>query len=53
MTNNKETKLFPERPEVHPKIYVFSVPSANFNGIYKVGYTVRNSEERIKEEVEN
>lgn len=48
---NKE--LFPQRPEAHPMIYAYELPgSADHVGQIKVGFTVRDIETRIKEQLQ-
>ena len=45
-------KYFSQRPNVSPIIYVYELPTAeDRKGLVKVGYTTRNTNDRIKEQV--
>ncbi len=47
-----EMEFFPQRPDSHPTIYAYEfVGVASHQGYIKVGYTERNVETRIKEQV--
>ena len=47
-----EMEFFPQRPESHPKIYAYEfVGVASHQGYIKVGYTERDVETRVKEQV--
>lgn len=53
MENNADlhSRYFPQKPNVNPQIYAFSLPEAEYAGILKIGYTSRNDVNiRIKEE---
>lgn len=44
--------LFKQRPEVYPTIYVYEIPNdTGRKGLLKVGYTTRDTRERIKEQL--
>jgi hypothetical protein len=48
MSNN----FFPLRPEANPTIYAYELPDvATHKGLLKVGYTIRDSKERIAEQL--
>ncbi len=48
-----EEEFFPQRSEAKPKIYAYELPDVvTHKGYIKVGYTVRNVEERIREQVQ-
>ena len=48
MSNN----FFPLRPEANPTIYAYELPSvATHKGLLKIGYTIRDSKERIAEQL--
>ena len=48
MSNN----FFPLRPEANPTIYAYELPDvATHKGLLKIGYTVRDSKERIAEQL--
>ena len=42
-------KFFPSRPNYLPKIYGYTEPSKEYDGLIKVGYTERDVETRMKE----
>ncbi len=45
-------KFFPQRPEANPTIYAYElVDVASHKGLLKVGYTTRNSKDRIAEQL--
>ena len=47
-----EMEFFPQRPESHPTIYAYEfVGVASHQGYIKVGYTERDVESRVKEQV--
>ena len=47
-----EMEFFPQRPESHPTIYAYEfVGVASHQGYIKVGYTERDVEARVKEQV--
>ncbi len=47
-----EMEFFPQRPESHPKIYAYEFAGvASHQGYIKVGYTERDVETRIREQV--
>lgn len=50
MITNKE-QLFPEREPLHPKIYVYSIDAPNREGLLKVGYTTRDINDRVDEQL--
>ena len=44
--------FFQERPDIHPTIYAYSLPGvASHNGYLKVGFTVRDVDTRVREQV--
>ncbi|NCU42248.1 MAG: GIY-YIG nuclease family protein, partial [Candidatus Moranbacteria bacterium] len=46
-------KYFTPRPDVHPTIYAYEIVGAeNRKGLLKVGYTTRNAQDRIKEQLQ-
>ena len=45
-----EMDFFPQRPESHPTIYAYEIIGAN-QGYIKVGYTERDVETRINEQL--
>ncbi len=46
-------KYFTKRPELKPTIYVYEILSAeNRKGLVKIGYTTRNTKDRIKEQLQ-
>jgi len=48
-----DNKYFRQRPELKPTIYVYEIPDAeNRKGLVKVGYTTRDAQSRIKEQLQ-
>ncbi|MDF1877664.1 GIY-YIG nuclease family protein [Sulfurimonas sp. SAG-AH-194-L11] len=46
------SEFFPQRPEQNPTIYAYKIIDAkNREGLLKVGFTSRNAQERIKEQL--
>lgn len=46
-------KYFTPRPDVHPTIYAYEIVGAeNRKGLLKIGYTTRNAQDRIKEQLQ-
>lgn len=44
--------FFPPRPELKPKIYAYELPGVpDHKGLLKIGFTTRNSQERVAEQV--
>ena len=43
--------FFPERPTVNPKIYAYSIDAPNREGLLKIGYTSRDADSRISEQL--
>ena len=53
MQNNTDlhSRYFPQKPNINPQIYAFSLPETEYSGILKIGYTSRDDVNiRIKEE---
>jgi hypothetical protein len=44
--------FFPQRPDINPKIYVYSIDAPNREGLLKVGFTVRDVSTRIAEQLQ-
>ena len=45
-------EFFPLRPEANPTIYAYELPDvATHKGLLKIGYTVRDAQERIAEQL--
>lgn len=49
---DKNSALFPSRPNVTPTIYAYSDSNPQYSGLLKVGYTEREPELRIAEQYE-
>ncbi len=45
--------FFPQRPEKQPLIYAYSIAHPDFKGILKIGYTDKDVETRINQQVAN
>lgn len=45
------TPFFPQRPDVQPKIYVYTIDAPNREGLLKVGFTVREVKQRVHEQL--
>ena len=46
------TNFFPQRPDVNPTIYAYELIGVNTHtGLLKVGYTDRNAQERVAEQL--
>lgn len=43
-------KLFPLKTEATPKIYAYEDTNPQYKGLLKVGYTIKNVEERVKQQ---
>ena len=43
-------KTIPKRPSSHPKIYAYTFPTSEYEGLVKIGYTTRSVRVRIKEQ---
>ena len=43
--------FFPQRPDVQPKIYVYTIDAPNREGLLKVGFTVREVKQRVHEQL--
>jgi len=47
-----KNEFFPPRPEANPTIYAYELPDvATHQGLLKVGYTSRTSQNRIAEQL--
>ena len=43
-------ELFPLKTEATPKIYAYEDTNPQYKGLLKVGYTIKNVEERVKQQ---
>jgi len=44
-------RLFPTKPEVHPRIYAYSIPDAAHEGQLKIGQTTQAVKQRVEQQV--
>ncbi|MDC0882085.1 GIY-YIG nuclease family protein [Candidatus Marinimicrobia bacterium] len=42
--------MFTTNPEVKPKIYAYSIPQKEYEGLLKIGYTTQSVEKRVKQQ---
>lgn len=42
--------MFVTNPQVNPKIYAYSIPQKEYEGLLKVGYTTQSVEKRVKQQ---
>ena len=47
----QQQNFFPPRPALSPKIYAYSIDAPGHEGLLKVGYTTRDVQQRINEQV--
>ena len=44
--------FFPQKPDINPTIYAYELIGVNSHkGLLKVGYTVRNAQDRVAEQL--